>query len=70
MITAAVLVFLPGLMALGARLGEDPRLVRSPLLGKPAPAFNLPRLEAPGTISSRDLAGRLYVVNFWASWCV
>jgi cytochrome c biogenesis protein CcmG/thiol:disulfide interchange protein DsbE len=54
----------------GSRLGEDPTLVRSPLLGKPAPVFELPLLDGDGSISSADLQGRPYVVNFWASWCV
>lgn len=31
--------------------------------------MELPRLDG-GTLSSADLAGRPYVVNFWASWCV
>ena len=60
----------PFLFLLGSRLGKDPSLVRSPLLGKPAPAFALPRIDGPGGIASGDLQGRLYVVNFWASWCV
>jgi cytochrome c biogenesis protein CcmG/thiol:disulfide interchange protein DsbE len=54
----------------GSRLGQDPTLVKSPLLGKPAPAFELPLLDGDGSISSSDLQGRPYVVNFWASWCV
>ncbi len=53
----------------GQRLGQDPSVVRSPLLGKPAPAFDLPGLEGE-RVASRDFAGGLYVVNFWASWCV
>jgi cytochrome c biogenesis protein CcmG/thiol:disulfide interchange protein DsbE len=66
--SAAFLV--PLLFVLGSRLGKDPRFVRSPLLGKPAPALDLPRIDTTGRISSGDLAGRVYVVNFWASWCV
>ncbi len=34
-----------------------------------APAFALPRLDRPGTISSQSLAGHASVLNFWASWC-
>jgi cytochrome c biogenesis protein CcmG/thiol:disulfide interchange protein DsbE len=51
------------------QLGNDPRLIQSPLLGKPAPAFSLPALEG-AQVASTDYAGRLYIVNFWASWCV
>jgi cytochrome c biogenesis protein CcmG/thiol:disulfide interchange protein DsbE len=66
----AVLVVLPLLGVLAARVARGPTLVRSPLLGKPAPDFSLPRFDRPGTLSSAGLRGRPYVVNFWASWCV
>lgn len=44
-------------------------MVRSPLIGQPAPVFSLPAL-AGGQVASREYVGRVYVVNFWASWCV
>ncbi|MGH2684940.1 MAG: TlpA family protein disulfide reductase [Actinomycetota bacterium] len=69
-IAVGLAVFVPFLVVLGTRLGKDPRLVRSPLLGKPAPVFDLPRIDGPGRLASSELAGRVYVVNFWASWCV
>jgi len=56
-------------LVFGGRLGRDATIVRSPLLGKPAPAFDLPVLTG-GTLRSSQLVGRPYVVNFWASWCV
>jgi cytochrome c biogenesis protein CcmG/thiol:disulfide interchange protein DsbE len=37
--------------------------------GSEAPAFDLPRLDGEGAISSDDLVGRPVVLNFWASWC-
>ncbi len=37
--------------------------------GDPAPAFSAPRLDGSGTLSSGDLTGKPYVLNFWASWC-
>lgn len=49
--------------------GRDPREVRSPLVGRPAPVWTLATLDGE-TLSSDDLAGRPYVVNFWASWCI
>ena len=68
---AAIAVTAVGAWALvaGARLGQDPTLVQSPLLGKPAPSFELPLLDG-GTITSEELVGEPYIVNFWASWCV
>lgn len=41
----------------------------SPLLGKPAPPFVLATVDGHKVVS-RSLAGRVLVVNFWASWCV
>lgn len=58
------------LMVFGASLGRDARSVRSPLLGKPAPDIDLERIDTTGRLRSSDLRGRLYIVNFWASWCV
>ncbi len=49
--------------------GRDPREVASPLIGRPAPAWTLTSLDGE-TLSSEDLAGRPYVVNFWASYCI
>ena len=59
---------LVGLLAVGLRL--DPREVPSPLIGKPAPAFELPLLQQPDkTFSEKDMLGTVWVLNVWASWC-
>lgn len=51
-------------------LGIDPRLVPSPLVGKPAPTFSLPALEDPGkTVANGDLLGKVSLLNVWATWC-
>jgi cytochrome c biogenesis protein CcmG/thiol:disulfide interchange protein DsbE len=53
-----------------AGLGLNPREVPSPLIGKPAPAFALPRLDDPDkTVRREDLLGKPWVLNVWASWC-
>jgi len=57
------------LLAVGLNL--NPRDVPSPLVGKPAPAFALPQLHAPEqTFSPKDMQGKVWLLNVWASWCV
>ena len=58
-----VVIFIYGLQ-------NDPRHVPSPLIDKPAPAFNLPTLHQPDiNISIEDLKGEVSLINVWASWC-
>jgi cytochrome c biogenesis protein CcmG, thiol:disulfide interchange protein DsbE len=55
---------------LGRGLSLNPREVPSPLIGKPAPAFTLPRLDdANVSVKREDLLGKVWVLNVWASWC-
>lgn len=54
----------------GSRFGKDPRLVESPLIGKPSPDAVLPFLEQGGELALSELRGQIVVLNFWASWCV
>ncbi len=56
------------LLAVGLRL--NPREVPSPLIGKPAPQFELPLLNAPEKrFSQKQMLGSVWVLNVWASWC-
>jgi cytochrome c biogenesis protein CcmG/thiol:disulfide interchange protein DsbE len=56
---------------LGVGLTLDPREVPSPLINKPAPAFQLPQLHAPEkTFAQKDMLGKVWMLNVWASWCV
>jgi cytochrome c biogenesis protein CcmG/thiol:disulfide interchange protein DsbE len=48
----------------------NPREVPSPLIGKPAPQFERARLDRPTEMfASKDLAGKVWILNVWASWC-
>ncbi len=57
-------------VVLAARFGTDPGLVESPLIGQPAPDFDLPTLAGDGTVALTELEGDIVVVNFFASWCL
>ena len=59
---------LAALLAVGLTL--DPRMVPSPLIGKPVPRFDLPPVRGrPPGLSSADLRGHVSLVNVFASWC-
>jgi cytochrome c biogenesis protein CcmG/thiol:disulfide interchange protein DsbE len=67
-IPLVVLLALIGLFFVGMQ--RDPHLVPSPLIGKAAPAFDLPTLDGkPARMTQADLAGAPVLVNFFASWC-
>ena len=57
-------------VVLASRFGTDPGLVDSPLLGRPAPEFDLAPLEGGDTVALSNLDGEIVVVNFFASWCL
>ena len=65
----AAFLVLVAFLAVGLNL--NPREVPSPLVGKPAPAFDLPQLAATEKrFAPKDMQGRVWLLNVWASWCV
>lgn len=65
-----LLIFIVLVAFLGIGLNLDPREVPSPLIGKPAPIFSLPRLDDPSkSMSPKDMLGKVWLFNVWASWC-
>ena len=65
---AVAFAILVGFFWVGLRL--DPGEVPSPLIGKPAPTFELPELsDASRTVSNETLRGRPALLNVWATWC-
>jgi cytochrome c biogenesis protein CcmG, thiol:disulfide interchange protein DsbE len=65
----ALFVGLVIFLAIGLR--RDPHEVPSPLINKPAPAFQLPQLhEQAKTFSPQQMRGKVWLLNVWASWCI
>ena len=61
-------VILAAFLLVGLNL--NPRKIPSPLIGKPAPVFNLQQLHEPENVfKSKDNLGKVWLLNVWASWC-
>lgn len=73
---APLAIFAVLLGFLGYRLflverGFAPDLIPPALINKPAPKFGLPSLFANDPpLQTKDLKGKVTLVNFFASWCV
>jgi cytochrome c biogenesis protein CcmG/thiol:disulfide interchange protein DsbE len=68
---ALVVGFLLLVALLAVGLTRNPREVPSPLVGKPAPGFELPVLKDQTTpFSPAQMRGKVWLLNVWASWCV
>jgi cytochrome c biogenesis protein CcmG/thiol:disulfide interchange protein DsbE len=66
-----LLVFIVLVVFLAIGLTRDPHEIPSPLIGKPAPVFTAPILDGAGAqFSAKDMLGKVWLLNTWASWCV
>lgn len=69
LIPLVLFIGLVGFLLIG--LHRDPHEVPSPLINKPAPNFQLPQLHDPAkTISAQDMRGKVWLLNFWGTWCI
>ena len=67
--SVAFMVLLGFSAVLARGIGRANVLAPSPLIGRTAPSFDLARFDT-GRVSTTALSNTVYVVNFWASWCV
>ena len=66
-----LLLFIVLVVFLAIGLNRDPQEVPSPLINKPAPAFEIPQLSDPNkSFSPASMKGQVWILNVWASWCV
>ena len=69
LVPLVIFVVLVGFLWVGLSL--NPREVPSPFINKQAPDFTLKQLDEPQkSFSNREMLGRVWMLNVWASWCV
>jgi cytochrome c biogenesis protein CcmG/thiol:disulfide interchange protein DsbE len=61
--------FLGMVVFLAVGLTRNPQEIPSPLIGRPAPAFELPVVGGQGVFNAEQFKGQLTLVNLWATWC-
>jgi cytochrome c biogenesis protein CcmG/thiol:disulfide interchange protein DsbE len=65
-----VFVLLVVVFAVALKRAPDKQFVQSALIGKPAPEFTLPDLNAQGaTLNNAAFKGHWYLLNVWGTWC-
>ena len=66
---APLALFLGMVAFLAVGLTRNPQEIPSPLIGRPAPAFQLPVVGGPGVFNAAQFKGQVTLVNLWATWC-
>ncbi|HTW38490.1 MAG TPA: DsbE family thiol:disulfide interchange protein [Steroidobacteraceae bacterium] len=70
LVPIAAFVLIAIVFAVGIKHSPQVGVIRSPLIGKPAPSWSLPLLsDTHRTFGSKDLHGHWYVLNVWGTWC-
>ena len=68
LVPVGILAVLVGFFVIG--LQKDPGEIRSPLIGKAAPDFELASLADPARrVGTASFAGKPWLLNVWATWC-
>ncbi|MEY4592845.1 MAG: hypothetical protein RIR18_1740 [Pseudomonadota bacterium] len=63
--------FLALVVLLAVGLNLNPRDIPSPLVGKPAPNFELKQHDTKAPIfSPAAMRGKVWMLNVWSTWCV
>ena len=70
LIPLLVFALLVVFFAVGLRHSREVGVLKSPLVGRAVPQWELPRLDDPAQkLGSQALKGQWYVLNVWGSWC-
>jgi cytochrome c biogenesis protein CcmG/thiol:disulfide interchange protein DsbE len=70
LVPLGVFALLVVVLIVGLNHSREVGVLQSPLVGHRIPDWQLPILTDPGrTLSSRQLRGQWYVLNFWGTWC-
>ncbi len=65
-----IFVLLAIVLGVAVKHSPEKGIIKSVLIGKPAPQFTLPVLtDSSRTFRSADLKGKWYVLNVWGTWC-
>ena len=65
----ALLVIVVAVAIVMLTRGGERQTVSDGRIGRPAPVFELTRLDGGAPLTNEAMAGRAYVINVFASWC-
>jgi len=69
LLPAGIFAALVALLFVGIQRAPNKSVIASPLIGKPAPQFELPVLGSAEAFASDSMRGRWYLLNVWGTWC-
>jgi len=69
LLPAGIFAALVALLFVGIQRAPNKSVIASPLIGKPAPQFELPVLGSAETFANESMGGRWYLLNVWGTWC-